>query len=239
MANRFFDKVKTSFSSITGERVLYYPGCMTKYYLPELFNNYKSLLSDIGIDFSVMNDLDCCGSPLLNAGYAADFKELRDKNVKLLRKKGITRIITNCPHCFDIFRNKYDLKGVSVEHITQTLEANKRKLIADNNEEVAYHDPCILARKNHVFKEPRTVLKHTGFTLTEPQKNKEKTFCCGAGGGVKQNSPKIANKIAKERLSKLGSNKIIVSCPYCYAHFCENASKNKKIVELSETLVEE
>ena len=239
MANGFLDKVKTAFSIVAGERVLYYPGCMTKHHLPGVLNNYKSLFSDLGIDYTVMNELDCCGSPLLNAGYAQDFKEIRDKNLRLLRKRGITKIITNCPHCFDVFKNKYDLKGITVEHAAQTLEANKRKLVAENNEEIAYHDPCLLARTNNISKEPRTVLKHTGFTLIEPLKNKEKTFCCGAGGGIKQNSPKIANKIAKERLSQLHSEKVIVACPYCYAHFCENASNKKKIVEISETLVED
>ena len=84
----------------------------------------------------------------------------------------------------------------------------------------------------------RNGLNETGFKLIEPSRNKERTFCCGAGGGVKQNSPKIANKIAKKRLEQLGSKKIIVSCPYCYAHLKENVDNKKKIVELSETLVE-
>ena len=222
-------------AGLKGENVLYYPGCMTKYYLIDFFNNYKALLSDLGVDFRVINELKCCGSPLLNAGHIDDFKEVKEKNLKILEKNNITKIITNCPHCYNVFKKYY---GIKIEHITQTLAANKHKLTAENNEEIAYHDPCLLARKNNVIKEPRAILKQTGFKLIEPFRAKERTFCCGAGGGVKQNSPKIANKIAKERLKQLGSKKIIVSCPYCYAHLKENTDNKKKIIELSETLVE-
>ncbi|MBU1198442.1 MAG: (Fe-S)-binding protein [Nanoarchaeota archaeon] len=235
MPSTFFHKIKTAVSGLKPENILYYPGCMTQYALKEVFEDYKAILVDLGIDFVTINDLVCCGSPLLNAGYEKDFNEIKEKNLGILKQNKITKIITNCPHCYDIFKHKY---GLNVEHTLQTLAANKRKISVENTEEVAYHDPCILARKNNIFQEPREVLKHTGFHLEEPLKSKDCTFCCGAGGGVKQNSSKIADKIAKERLSQLKSNKIIVSCPYCYAHLKENATK-KKIIEISKTLVEE
>ena len=232
----FLNKIKTSLTGLKGGNTLYYPGCMTKYYLTEILNNYKSLLSDLGVEFITINELGCCGAPLLNAGYAHDFEEVKEKNLRILEKRGITKIITNCPHCYNIFRQYY---GIKTEHTTQIFEANKRKLATEHNgEEAAYHDPCLLARKNKIIKEPREVMKQAGFKLIEPFRNKERTFCCGAGGGLKQNSPQIADKIAKTRLRQLKSKKIIVSCPYCYAHFKENASNNKKIIELSEVFTE-
>jgi len=208
---------------------------MTKYYLSSFFNNYKSLLSDLGINFKTINELNCCGSPLLNAGYQNDFEDIKNKNLKILRKHRINKIITNCPHCYDVFKKHY---GIRVEHITQILEKNKYKLVTEHDEEITYHDPCVLAIKNSIIKEPRAILKQIGFRLVEPFRTKKETFCCGAGGGVKQNSPRIANKIARERLKQLGTNKIVVSCPYCYAHLKENANNKKKIVEISETLIE-
>lgn len=232
---KFLKNIKTTISDLRTHNTLYYPGCMTRYCLINFFNNYKELLSDMGIDYITLKDLNCCGSPLLNAGYASDFEELKQKNLKILKTHNITKIITNCPHCYDLFKNHYN---IPVEHITQTLARNKHKLITENDDEAAYHDPCILARKNNLTKEPREVLKRTGFKLIEPFRNKENTFCCGAGGGVKQNSPKIANKIAEKRLNQLNSKKIIVSCPYCYAHLKENTDNKKKIIELSETLLE-
>lgn len=232
----FLSKIKHSLTGLIGEKVLYYPGCMTKSYLKDLYDNYKVILADLGVNFVIINELACCGSPLLNAGYKSDFREVKEENLKTIKRNNITKVITNCPHCYDIFKNHY---GIKVEHITETLWANKHKLTSENTGEVAYHDPCLLARKNRVIKEPREVIKQTGFSLIEPVRTKEKTFCCGAGSGVKQNSPKIANKIAKERLGQLGSKKIIVSCPYCYAHLKENADHRKKVVELSETIAED
>ncbi|HJX06233.1 MAG TPA: (Fe-S)-binding protein [Candidatus Nanoarchaeia archaeon] len=231
-----FNKVKGTFRVIKGETTLYYPGCMTKYGLLPILNKYKSLLSDLGIDFRIIDEIDCCGSPLLNGGYTKDFEEIKEKNIKILNKHGITKVITNCPHCFHIFKNYY---FINVEHISQTIEAHKHKINYHAHQEIAYHDPCLLARNNNVTKEPRAILRQAGFKIIEPVKSRQRTFCCGAGGGLKQNSPKIADALAKERLKQLGAKKVVVSCPYCYAHLSENCEGKKKIIELSEALVEE
>ena len=229
-----FEKI---FSALKRENILYYPGCMTKYNLKPIMIKYKALLSDMGIDFKMIEGLSCCGSPLLNAGYPADFEEIKHKNLLLLSKSGISKIITNCPHCYSIFKDQYLFP---VEHITQTLEAHKHKLVpVKSGEEVSYHDACLLARKNNIIREPRALIKQAGFKIKEPLKNKEKTFCCGAGSGLKQNNPELANQIAKKRLSFFETKTVVVSCPYCYAHFRENVADKKKIVEISEMLVEE
>jgi Fe-S oxidoreductase len=230
----FLDKLKGSISGLKGT-TLYYPGCLTRHALPFVMVKYKALLSDLGVDFKIIDEINCCGAPLLNAGYALDFAEIKEKNIRLMKKHNVTRIITNCPHCYDMLKNQYFLPA---EHISQTLEAHKHKLAHRGHEEIAYHDPCLLARKNNVIKEPRLLLKQIGFRIIEPARSREKTFCCGAGGGLKQNSPALANQIAKERLNHLGAKKIIVSCPYCLLHLSENAG-NKKIIELSQVLVED
>lgn len=230
-----FQSIKRRISRAIGEKTLYYPGCITLNCLPNMFNDYKALLSDIGIHFVIIDEFVCCGAPLLNAGYIADFEEIMKKNIEILKKNQISKIITNCPHCYDVFKSRY---GLSVEHITQTLVAHKQKIVFKKKEEVSYHDPCLLARKHAIVDEPRILIRQTGLKLIEPAKNKEKTFCCGAGCGVKQNFPEIANKLAKERLKQLGSKKIITSCPYCYMHLQENCENKKSIVELSQALID-
>ena len=230
-----FHTIRSKISDLAGGRVLYYPGCMTATALPNLLSNYKALLSDFGIDFVMINELSCCGSPLLNAGYVQDFEEIKKKNLEILHRQGISKIITNCPHCYVIFKKHY---GFETEHITQTFASHKHKVSYKNREEVVYHDPCLLARENNVIAEPRELIRQTGFKIVEPARTKEKTFCCGAGSGVKQNFSELSNRIAKERLRQLGAKKVIVSCPYCYAHFQENAENKKSIVEISETLLE-
>jgi heterodisulfide reductase subunit D len=235
LSANLFGGLKNRFSKAAGGKTLYYPGCMTSYNLTRLLNNYKALLSDFGIGFVMIDELGCCGAPLLSAGYARDFEDVKKKNLAILKSRGISKIITNCPHCFNTFKKHY---GIVVEHITQTFTAHKHKITYKHQEEVIYHDPCLLAKQNNIINEPRNLIRQTGFKIIEPIRTKEKTFCCGAGGGVKQNYPGLANKIAKERLRQLAQQKVIVSCPYCYAHLGENADVKKKIIELSEILFE-
>jgi heterodisulfide reductase subunit D len=235
MVAHIFKTIKSKLFNISKGRTLYYPGCMTSLALPAILHNYTALLSDFGIDFVMLEELSCCGSPLLNAGFSQDFEDVKKKNLELLQKHGISKVVTNCPHCYEVFKSQY---GIETEHITQTLASHKHKVLYKNREEVVYHDPCLLAKQNGVLSEPRVLIRQTGLKIIEPSRSKEKTFCCGAGGGVKQNYPALANKIAKERLFQLGAKKIIVSCPYCYAHLKENAENKKSIVEISEALSE-
>jgi heterodisulfide reductase subunit D len=233
LSANLFNEIKNKLVKVAGGKILYYPGCMTSYNLSHVLNNYRALLSDFGINFIILDEINCCGAPLLNAGYAQDFEETKQKNLSLLKKHGITKIITNCPHCMDVFRRRY---GIETEHIAETFFEHKHKIAYKHREEVAYHDPCILARQHRITNEPRALIKQAGFKIVEPWRTREKTFCCGAGGGVKQNFPELANKLARERTSQLGQQKIIVSCPYCYAHLSENSRGKNKIVELSEIM---
>jgi len=235
LSANILNSLKSAAATLKGGKILYYPGCMTKHYITPVFNNYKAVLSDFGIGFITLDELSCCGSPLLSAGYAQDFEEVKKKNLGILKKQGVTKIITNCPHCYQIFKKQYCF---DTEHISQTLAEHKHKVSYKNKEEIAYHDPCLLAKKNNIAAEPRSLIRQAGLKIIEPSKNKEKTFCCGAGGGLKQNYPALANKLAQERLRQLGGKKIVVSCPYCYAHLSENAGNKKTIIELSEFILE-
>ena len=80
----FLKKISRIF---TGSNTLYYPGCLTKFALPEIYENYKKILNSLNIDFITLNDEElCCGSPVLNAGYKDDFYELKEKNYAFFKK---------------------------------------------------------------------------------------------------------------------------------------------------------
>jgi Fe-S oxidoreductase len=46
-----------------------------------------------------------------------------------------------------------------------------------------YHDPCYLGRYNGGYAAPRRLLELLGVNLTEMPRNRENSYCCGAGGG--------------------------------------------------------
>ena len=93
------------FDKILGGNTLYYPGCLTKFVAKDLKENYKKILRSLGIDFIELAEIEvCCGSPVLKAGYADDFKNLAEKNLKIFKEHSVKKIITNCPACFLVFK---------------------------------------------------------------------------------------------------------------------------------------
>jgi len=226
----FLNKLKDIFSF---GNVLYYPGCLTKFAAPDLEKNYKQILDMMNIDYIEIPDFYCCGSPVIKAGYDADFQNLIDKNAEVFRKYSIKKIITGCPSCSVIFKKYYDIR---VEHIIITIAKNLDKIKARHEGDITYHDPCHLGRKGNIYNAPRKILTHLGFNLVEMKDNKENSMCCGAGGGLKSNAPKLSNKIAKLRLKQVKTKKLVTTCAMCYLHLKENA-KGIEVMELSQLLV--
>ena len=102
----------------------------------------------------------------------------------------VKKIITICPHCFNVFKNEYpDLGGkYEVINYLQFLNTNieEGKLKIDeaslNNVSITYHDPCYLGRANDIYDEPRNILKKLTGNFVEMHRNKSFALCCGAGG---------------------------------------------------------
>lgn len=218
----FFDKVLKSSGN-----TLYYPGCLTKFVGKDIFENYKKLLEISGEDFIVLPDDEvCCGSPVLNAGFPEDFKNLAEKNLALFKEYNITKIVTGCPSCFNMFSHEYrqvlgDMWDIEIEHMTayllQKIKSGKLKL-PEQKIKATYHDPCHLGRYSGIYEEPREILKLIGVELIEMPLNREFAFCCGAGGGVQSNNKELAESIAAERVSQALDSQaqyLITPCPMC------------------------
>ncbi|MBW3003642.1 (Fe-S)-binding protein [Candidatus Woesearchaeota archaeon] len=218
----------------TGNNTLYYPGCLTKFVLPEIEENYKKILNNLGIEFVTISDEFCCGSPVLNAGYKDDFYNLKKQNYGFFKKYGIGKIITNCPACYFMFKKHYP--DIEVQHIISVIHRNLKKIQNKQSYEATYHDPCHLGKHSGIFEEPREILKKTGIKLKEFTENKENSLCCGGGGVLINNFPEIANKIARLRLSHIKTKTLITPCPMCYKHL-KNNSDDIEILEFSEALL--
>jgi heterodisulfide reductase subunit D len=228
---------------IAGEKVLYYPGCLTKGVLKTEFENYKEIFNRLGMDFILLSDDEvCCGLPVLNAGYKKDVRKLARKNLKLFREKGVEKIITSCPSCYHTFSHVYPkiLKDwdIPVQHATVAiLERLKKKGISwkgkdEDREIVGYHDPCHLGRYSNIYEEPREVIHLLGGKILESRFNRQSAICCGGGGGVRANFPNLAKGVAKERVKSFDKSvkRIISPCGLCSANL---NSVDDKSVEFS------
>ena len=225
---------------------LYYPGCLTKFVLEDIQENYKRLLEKEGIEFIMLKEKEfCCGSPIKNAGAAKEFEEIAAKNLKVFKEHGVDRIISNCPSCTAVFKIDYknvlgEKWNIEVFHITEILSPKPQKSKDTSEKIVTYHDSCHLGRTMGVYDQPRKLLEKAGCRLAEMKLCREKSFCCGGGGGVKSNNPELANLIAGDRVSQAketGAEILATACPMCYANLKEN-SKNITVKELSEILGE-
>ncbi len=222
---------------ITNTNVLYYPGCLTKFLLKDIKENYKQILKYFGIEYIEINEIGCCGSPVLNSGYRKDFEKLVKDNKKILEDYGVGTIISNCPSCCSIFRRYYS--EYKVYHITEIVEIDKlKKVFPDQN--ITYHDPCHLGRYLNVYERPRKILKNLGFNIVEMENNRKNSNCCGGGGNLNNNFPQISSKLAKSRIQEALNTScdiLITACPMCYLQLKKNSNNMIKVLELSEVLI--
>lgn len=208
-----------------GAEILYYVGCTTSFDT-RVQNVAKSLvkcLNSANVNFGVLGEEEiCCGSEVYCMGEKGLFDYLVEENTKLFSKYGVRQIIVNCPHGFDVFKNKYKQVDIEVLHHSQFLA----KLIDDGkisparslNKAVIYHDPCYLGKRNSIFDEPRKIIESIGgVKLLEFSRSRGRSICCEGGGGrmwIDIPGARLAEIRVKEAV-EAGAEILAVACPFC------------------------
>ena len=152
---------------------------------------------------------------------------MASQNIDTLSSVNARKIIVTCPHCLHSLGAEYVQFGCDFEVIHHTtliseLISSGMLDMSMKNEEyktITFHDPCYLGRHNGIFDDPRSVLESGGVQLTEMPRNKQDSFCCGAGGGQmwKEEEPG-RESVSAERLAEAkstGADVIAVACPFC------------------------
>jgi Fe-S oxidoreductase len=181
------------------------------------------LLQTAGVDFAILGPREACnGDPARRMGDEYTFQRLAGENVQTLNGAGVKKIITTCPHCFNTLGNEYGDFGGSYEvvHHTEFLSELVRqgKLSpAASERTITYHDSCYLARHNDVRSQPRELVDAVGKAIEMPR-NRERTYCCGAGGARMWMEEKRGRPINQERVREAaatGAEVLGVACPFC------------------------
>lgn len=168
----------------------------------------------------------CTGDPARRMGNEYVYVNLVNENINVLNSKKFKKIFTTCPHCLNQLKNEYkDFGGnYNVQHHTELLNellSDKRIPIdtkKELKEKVTFHDPCYLGRYNNQYDAPREALVQIGATTIEMPFNKQKSFCCGAGGGRMFMEEKIGKRINVERTDQalsVNAKIIATGCPFC------------------------
>jgi len=222
---------------------LYWVGCAGSYdgRYKKVSAAFTRLLNAAGVDYAILgNEEKCNGDPLRRLGNEYLFQMLASENVENFKKYGVKKIVTPCPHCYNVFKNDYRDFGFEGEviHHSQMIGS----LIAEgrlpkpesepSGGRVVYHDSCYIGRYNGIYDEPRALV---GENLAEPPRTRDDSFCCGAGGGRMWMEETLGERINFTRADELlGENPstIATTCPFCMTMLTDGVKQRGKLEDV-------
>lgn len=215
------------------------------------------ILKAAGVNFAILGTEEkCCGDFIRRAGNEYLYQSMVMENVETLNGYGVKKIVTACPHCLNTLKNEYPAFGGKYEvvHHTQLIYRliNEGKLPINKNapaekQRVVYHDSCYLGRYQQEYVAPRALLQLVpGVELVEMDRHRERSFCCGAGGGrmwMEEHLGERINNLRAEQALAKNPQVIGANCPFCLT-MLEDGVKAKaesevtvKVLDPSEMLV--
>ncbi|MCL6639244.1 MAG: (Fe-S)-binding protein [Firmicutes bacterium] len=213
-----------------------------------------TLLQKAGVSFGIIgNEEQCCGESVRKIGAEAEFTMLAEANIKLFKDKGVKKIITTSPHCFNAFTKDYKDFGADFEvvHYTQLIDRlvkeGKLSFAKEIAQKAIYHEPCYLGRHNKVFEAPRALLGAVpGLNLLEYDNKMNDSLCCGGGGSriwMETRAGQRFSDFKVDEADRKEANLLVTACPYCVVMMedsCKNLNKDESITvkDISEVLVE-
>ncbi len=239
-----------------GTEFLYFPCCYPSYEprLKKLALATAGLLQKAGVEFGLLGSKEnCCGESVRAAGNEDLFKRLARENIKTFIDHGVKKILASSPHCYHTFKNDYPEFKANFEvlHITQyiyeLIQEGRLEIAKEYKKKVTYHDPCYLGRHNGIYEEPREILKRIpGLQLLEMPDSKERSLCCGMGGGRIWMETAKGERFSDIRLQQaldVGAEVLVTACPYCITQFEDSKSILKEcegleIKDITEVLQE-
>ena len=185
------------------------------------------VLRHAGVTYGVLKKEKCTGDPARRLGNDLAFTQVAEANIETLRAANVKKMVSICPHCVRTIGTDWREAGATfeIEHHSELLARLADRLPAEANwtarQGVAYHDPCYLGRYRNVYDAPRAVIERTA-ELLEPGRARERSFCCGAGGGQMFLGEEKGKRVNMERVEELvgtGAGAIGTACPFCQTMF--------------------
>ncbi|MGH7905463.1 MAG: heterodisulfide reductase-related iron-sulfur binding cluster [Candidatus Binataceae bacterium] len=236
--------------------VLYWVGCAGSYdeRNQKVSRAFSSLMKQAGVRFAILGTEEMCtGDPARRLGNEYLYATTAAQNIETLNRYQSKRIVTQCPHCFHNLKNEYPDFGGNyevvheAEFIAELIHSGRLKPEKELRQRLTYHDPCYMARHNRKWDGARAALGSIpGVKLADVDQSKNRTFCCGAGGGCFWKEEREGTRINRTRLDQLvqaDPETLAVGCPFCMTQM-EDAVKSRsmedamRVRDLSEIVAE-
>jgi Fe-S oxidoreductase/nitrate reductase gamma subunit len=234
--------------------ILYWAGCEGSFHdrNKEVSKVIVRMIQEAGVSVGILGKEEvCCGDPARRIGNEYLFQELALRNIDTLNRYGVKKIITYCPHCYNTLKNEYpqfgghfDVVHYSV-YLNELLRQGRLKVKRPLEGRVTFHDPCYLGRVNGIYDAPREILQCIpALESKELNLSREKSFCCGAGGGrmwMHEHLGQRINNIRAKEVIEAGVDLVATSCPYCLTMVEEGIQgremeKQVSVLDLAEIL---
>jgi Fe-S oxidoreductase/nitrate reductase gamma subunit len=212
------------------------------------------LLEQAGVNFAIMGrEEKCSGDPARRIGNEFLFETLAKENVEKLNRYEVRKVLTACPHCFNTFKNEYPQYGGMFEvyhhseYLAMLVEEGRLKPISQADVKITFHDPCYLGRQNGVYDAPRSLVQISSRTsAVEMERSRNKSFCCGGGGGMSFVDEPAGQRVNQERAQEAintGADVLAVGCPFCMTMMedginARRGERDVKVMDVSELLWE-
>jgi Fe-S oxidoreductase len=219
-------------------------GCMGGYDPKgrEIIADFARIMDHLGTTFGVLKKEKCTGDPARRLGNDLVFQNLAEAGLKSFEAAKVQKIVAICPHCVRTIATDWRAYGIApeIEHHSeflgrhQSLLPNRSELAAASeipapagSGKIAFHDPCYLGRYQDIYEQPRAVVSLAG-ELVEAPRNHERSFCCGAGGGLAflgeetatgDAEPIRISHVRAKELIDTGAQTIGTACPFCNTMF--------------------
>jgi Fe-S oxidoreductase len=223
--DKFIEKNALPFFDGTQEYCLWL-GCMGAYDPRgrEIVLALVRIMRHLGVTFGVLRKEKCSGDPVRRLGNDLLFQQLAEANLDAMAQYHVKKIVSICPHCVRTIQEDWKEFGTppAVEHHSEFLARHASQLNpVQGQETIAFHDPCYLGRYRNVYDEPRQIAALAG-KLVEAPRSRERSFCCGAGGGLAFLGEEKGDRVSQVRAAELaatGAGVIAAACPFCNTMF--------------------
>ncbi|HUI09285.1 MAG TPA: (Fe-S)-binding protein [Bacteroidota bacterium] len=234
--------------------VLFWVGCAGAYdaRYRKVSQAFARLLQKAGVNFAILGTEEKCnGDAARRMGNEYLAQTLITENVATLNRYGVKKIVTTCPHCLQSLGKEYKQFGGDYEVVHHTtflqglIDSGKLSLRTRADSRLAFHDPCYLGRYNDVYDAPRDILDGLG-TRVEFRRSRDRSFCCGAGGGRMWMEEKEGKRVNLERTDEAlatGASVIGTGCPFCMTMLTDGvkeraAAEKVAVKDIAELMLE-